>query len=93
MATGDHFDSGPVVPSGPTLGDENPGPLVAEESGAIRGRACRPTPRDVGPEQVLAAIERLVEQVLDQQKLDASKLAGWGWPCRASSIRSWAASW
>ena len=77
MAAGDHVSRVRLY-LGVDIGGTKIQASVAEESGAIRGRQRCPTPRDVGPEQVLAAIERLVEQVLDQQKLDASKLAAMG---------------
>ena len=77
MAAGDHVHRIRLY-LGVDVGGTKIQASVAEESGAIRGRQRCPTPRDVGPEQVLAAIERLVEQVLDQQKLDASKLAAMG---------------
>lgn len=51
---------------------------LVEESGTTLGRERTTTPRDVGPEQVVAAIEKLMEKVLKQNDFRVSDLAGIG---------------
>ena len=51
---------------------------LADESGALLARERCPTPREVGPEEVLAAIERLIEGILRQENLEASALTALG---------------
>lgn len=52
--------------------------MLADESGALLARERCPTPREVGPEEVLAAIERLIEGILRQENLEASALTALG---------------
>ncbi len=51
---------------------------VVEESGTILGRERATTPRDVGPEEVVAAIEKLTDKVLKQNDVRACDLSGIG---------------
>ncbi len=51
---------------------------LAEESGATLDRHRAATPRDVGPEQVVAAIEKIIETVLKQGGVETGDLAAIG---------------
>jgi glucokinase len=51
---------------------------LAEESGAIIGREKTATPREGGPEQVVAALEKTIEKVLKQANVLVDALAGIG---------------
>jgi glucokinase len=51
---------------------------VVEESGKIVARERSATPRGVGPEQILATIETLIEKVLEQAGFHAAALTGIG---------------
>lgn len=51
---------------------------VVEESGTILGRERTTTPRECGPEDVVAALEKLVDKVLKQHDCRPSDLSGIG---------------
>jgi glucokinase len=51
---------------------------VVAESGAIQARQRTSTPRDGGPEKVVAAIEKLIEAVVADARLKPSEIAGIG---------------
>lgn len=51
---------------------------LVEESGAILGRERDSTPRGGGPEQAVAAIERIVEKLLKAKGLSAAELTAMG---------------
>jgi len=51
---------------------------VVEESGAIQGREKTVTPRDGGPEQVVATLEKLIDKVLKQTGVPLEALTAIG---------------
>ncbi len=51
---------------------------LVEASGAVVERERCPTPRQGGPEQVLAVIERVIDEVLQKESLRAADLAAIG---------------
>jgi len=51
---------------------------LVEEAGAILGREKCLTPRDGGPDQVVATIENVIEQVLEDQELQPDNLTAIG---------------
>lgn len=51
---------------------------LVEETGAVVRRQRCPTPREGGPERVLAAIERVIEDVLREGGLELSSLSALG---------------
>jgi glucokinase len=77
MATGGHGKKNRLY-LGVDVGGTKILAALAEESGAIVARQRASTPRNGGPEQVLAALEHLIDQALAAERLRASDLTAMG---------------
>jgi len=51
---------------------------LVEESGAIQSRERSTTPRDGGPEQAVAAVERTIETLLMRERIEPAELTAMG---------------
>lgn len=77
MATGDRSKRARLY-LGVDVGGTKIQVSLVEESGGIVKRDRGSTPRDGGPEQAVAAIERLIEKLLKQEGLQSSDLEAMG---------------